>query len=132
MTAARLELLDRVYEAWNRADVDAIVAEMHPAMVVHLSGEYPGMPDTLHGPDGVRHFFALFGEVWETLRVEVERYEDLDDRTVALLRFVGRSHAGVPVEREAAHTVWVEDGLVVRLDAHGSWEEALAAAGVAR
>jgi ketosteroid isomerase-like protein len=127
MTTGGVELLERIYEAWNRRDIEAVVALMHPDLVVHLSGDFPGMPDVLHGREGVRRFFELFGEVWETLEVKPERYEDLGDRTVALLRFVGRAHAGMTVEREAAHTVWLEDGLVVRLDAHGSWADALAA-----
>jgi ketosteroid isomerase-like protein len=130
MTTGGIEVLERVYEAWNREDVDGVVALMHPEVVVRLSGDYPGMPDELHGPDDVRRFFDLFGEAWESIGVAPERYEDAGESALALFRFVGRSHAGVTVEREGAHLVRLRDGLIAEMDVYGAWSDALGAAGL--
>jgi ketosteroid isomerase-like protein len=85
---------------------------------------------TYRGHDGVRAFMADFYEVWESIRIEPRRYEDLGDRALGLFHFVGTGRGGVPVEREGGHIVKVEDGLIIDLEAYGSWADTRAAADV--
>ncbi len=123
------DLLERAYEAWNRGDTEA-AALVHPEAEFQMSGDFPGMPATYHGRDGVRAFFDQLTEAWESIEVDVHRLEDVGDRTLALIRFVGHGRLGVTVERKGAHLVRVRDGLVAELVAFGSWDEARTAAGL--
>lgn len=122
--------LDRFYEAWNARDLERMAEIFHPDAEFRTSGDYPGVSAVYRGHDGVRAFWDDFNAIWEELRIEPRRYEELGDRALVLWMFIGTGRGGVVVEREGAHSVRVEDGLIVDLQAYGSWDGALADAGL--
>ena len=124
------DTLARLYEAWNRVDVEAAVELLHPEITIVLSGEFPGMPERFHGRDGAREFHSLITGVWESLEIAANRIDGAGEVAFALFHLVGHAREGMTVEREAGHLVRVENGLIVELTAFGSWEATLAAAGV--
>ncbi|HEX8645426.1 MAG TPA: nuclear transport factor 2 family protein [Thermoleophilaceae bacterium] len=125
-----IEPLDRLYDAWNRRELEHVAEIFHPDAEFRTSGDYPGVAAVYRGHDGVRAFWRDFNEIWEDLRIEPHRYEELGDRALVLWRFSGTGRGGIVVERDGAHLARVEDGLIVDLQAYGSWPRALAAAGL--
>jgi ketosteroid isomerase-like protein len=126
-----IETLERLYAAWNRVDLNGVVALFHPECELRTSGDYPGVESVYRGHVGVRAFWRDSHDPWEALRVEPERYEEAGGRMLVLLRFAGTARDGLAVEREGAHLVRVEDGLIADLQACGSWAKGLANAGLA-
>lgn len=124
------EQLARLYDAWNRGNVEALVSLVHPELEFHTSGHYPDLPALYRGPEGILAFWRDFRGLWESLVIEPCRYETVGGRGLALWRFNGVGRGGIPVEREGGHIAAGRDGLIVDLRAYGSWGEALAAAGL--
>jgi ketosteroid isomerase-like protein len=124
------DVLKRLYAAWNERDVDAVPGLFHTNAEFRTSGDYPGISPTYRGHEGVRAFMRDFYEIWESIRIEPHRFEEVDERSVALFHFVGRGRGGVPVEREGGHIATVEDGVIVDFQAYGSWASTLEDAGL--
>jgi ketosteroid isomerase-like protein len=130
MTQTGIEVLERFYAAWNGRDVDAVEALFDPDAEFRTSGDYPGTAAVYRRREGIRAFWSDFYEMWESIRIVVGRYEQVGSRWLALFHFVGTGREGVPVEREGGHIAKVEHGVIVDLEAYGSWADALAAADV--
>lgn len=90
MSQAHVEVARRVEEAFNRRDVDAIVAlavvgfEWFPAM----PGTHPGGSFT--GREGIETYLADIDATWEDYRSVPGEFRDLDDRVLMLGRLEGR------------------------------------------
>jgi ketosteroid isomerase-like protein len=62
---------------------------------------------------------------------EVERLIPGESTVVIGVHSVGRAmRSGIPVDVRWAAVVQLRDGLISRVDVHGNWEKALAAAGL--
>jgi uncharacterized protein len=128
------EVVDRVvrgYEAFNRGDLDAAVEDFHPDI------EWTGpdmLPEdqTYRGPDGVRHFWDSWRDVFHDFRIEIDEVIDGDDHVIVMARVSGRGKdSGVEVVTPAFAQVWtIRDELVVRMRMLPSREDALAAVGM--
>ena len=80
----------------------------------------------------MRRFWTIFREPWESLQVRVDQVRDLDDDIVLLGTFEGHARDGMSVQREVA---WIFGGYVgdraSRVEAYGTWRDALEAVGLA-
>jgi hypothetical protein len=85
---------------------------------------------TFHGPDGVRAFFRELAEMLGEIRYAAPEYRPLsDDVIVVLTRLEGAGRASdIPVGRDLGLVYEFRAGLVRRLTAFGSHEQALLAA----
>ena len=114
MSQERVEGLRSGFEAWKS------------------SGVFPGTDSIYRGHAGLRRFWTTFREPWESLQVRVDQVRDLGDQIVLLGTFEGHARDGMSVQREAAWNFggYVGD-LALRVDAYGTWKEALEAVGLA-
>jgi ketosteroid isomerase-like protein len=107
------DLLTFVYEAFNRRDIDPILARMHPEV------EWPnGMEGGwVYGREGVRDYWT---RQWKTLdpRVEPTRFESEADGRIAVdVHQVVRDLDGkVLLDRTVQHVYRVTDGLIRRME----------------
>jgi hypothetical protein len=107
------ELLTFVYDAFNRREIDPILALMHPEV------EWPnGMEGGwVHGHEGVR---AYWTRQWGIVNPHVEpvRFEiDNDGRVVVDVHQVVRDLTGsVLLDRTVQHVYLIRDGLIRRMD----------------
>jgi ketosteroid isomerase-like protein len=129
LSEQNLELARRAYDAWNRGDVDAVLAVCHPEFEYHASGIFPGLDATYRGHEGFRKFERDFRATWESLSIDIERLEDHGDQVAVLGTFEAHGRDGMSVRRPAANVVTIRDGLAVRIDAYGEWDRALEAIG---
>lgn len=54
MSQENVEIVRRLYEAWNQGDLDSILLVMHPEIEIdYKAGAFPGVDDAYTGHDGV-------------------------------------------------------------------------------
>lgn len=107
------ELLQFVYAAFNRREIDAILPKMHPEV------EWPnGMEGGwVHGREGVR---AYWTRQWGVINPHVEprHFEAADDGTIVVdvhqvVRDLG---GGVLSDRMVQHVYSIRGGLIQRME----------------
>jgi ketosteroid isomerase-like protein len=131
MSDADVELITRMYRAWNSGDMEALVdafaadVEVRPALGAFLAST------VYRGHEGVATLYEETYEPWAELHAEPQRFIDAGERTVVVVALQARVPGGrVDVEGEIAQVVTVRDGKIVRLDGYEEPDAALAAVGV--
>jgi ketosteroid isomerase-like protein len=120
----------RIYEARNRGDVDAVLAECDPNVewqphLARLGGE------PIRGHDAVRAYMASLREDWESFSHEPEQFFDAGDTVVAFLHTYARGRgSGVDVEVPVAHVLTFRRGKCLGYISYHDREEALRVAGL--
>jgi len=135
MSEENVEIARRAIDAWNRDDLDAFLAEIHPDVVWHtaIEGTVEGEDTEFRGHDGVRQVWKNYrGEVFG--RMEAWGTEVLDlggDSVLRLghLRVIGRT-SGMEMESEFAQHMVIRHGEIVASRDYLSHAEALEAAGL--
>jgi ketosteroid isomerase-like protein len=135
MAEDTVKLVREAYDAWNRGNIESIVASVPEEFEFRMrGGKVPGLPKVLRGPEGMRALFREWVDgPWQgMLRMDVEHLIGVgDDRAVALLTFRATGEgSGASVEQPYAHVVTVRDGLIVRGEGFTTWERALETVGI--
>jgi ketosteroid isomerase-like protein len=129
MSQENVELVHRGLDAFNRRDLDALLALCDPdveffSRVAELEGGGP-----YRGHDGMRSWWQNFFGVWLKVSAEIEDVRDAGDVTVTRMRFRGH---GIESEAPWEQTQWQvaewRQGKVIRLLAFLSEADALEAA----
>jgi ketosteroid isomerase-like protein len=132
MSAADVELIREMYEAFNRGDYEASTAMLHPKVEMHQAAEIPDT-DLYRGREEFVRGLTRWLAGWEPgFQYVPEDMIDAGDRVFmrTLLRGRGRG-SGVELEQEIFHVWEVRDGRGFRCWVF--WEEGPAreAAGIA-
>ena len=125
MSAENIELVRRIYDAWEREEsARDFIAED----VEYVNPEYAVEPGTRVG----RASFRVVRETYEDFKVRIDRFVDAggDDVVVLAHYTASGSGSGVPLEGEHAYLWTVRDGQAVRFRWFQSHREALEAAGL--
>lgn len=121
----------RAYEAFNRGDQQAMVADLAPNFEYATTGAIPGMTGVYRGVEGILGFLEWMRSEFERPRIEVNELVDAGDQVVAAVTLRGRGkQSGVEASWDVWHVWTMEDGKVVHGQAFTSREEALEAAGL--
>jgi ketosteroid isomerase-like protein len=116
MAADPETVVRRVLAAFNAGDIDALIAECDPGVLIV---EDPSFPDarTYHGHDGVREMSARWSEAWANVASTIEELTVDGDTVRVVNRFTGEgASTGIPVAIERhANRYTVRDGKVVAL-----------------
>jgi ketosteroid isomerase-like protein len=109
VSRANVATAKRIYEARNRGDVEAVLAECDSDVTWHPHlATLGGVP--IHGHDGIRAYMSSLQEDWIGFRHEPEEFIDAGDKVVALLRTYGRGReSGIDVEVPVAHVLTFKD-----------------------
>jgi ketosteroid isomerase-like protein len=127
-----MQLVRKIFDAFERRDVDALLlishpdVEFSPVTATIASGGRPYV-----GQEGVRRYFADVAEVWEELRPIPQEHHELPGGVLSLGRVYARGRDGVLVDSPAGWLWRIQGGKVVSGRVFSSREEALAAAGIA-
>jgi ketosteroid isomerase-like protein len=124
MSQESVELVRRIYEAWDRGESarDLIAEDME-----YVNPSYAVEPGTRHG----RKSLGLVRDTYEDFELKIERIIDAGDETVVLAHYTASGPiSGVPVAGEHGYVWTVRDGLAVRFQWFQSHREALEAAGL--
>ena len=126
------EIVRRVYRAANEDDRDAFLALLHPQVELETSGAYPDFRVHYRGLEDAADYWAAARGLWQDFSIEIERLDAAGDCVLALLRQRVGGRDGIVVEHNWGHVYWFSEGLVRRVRAYASWDEALDAVGLAR
>lgn len=122
-------IIERLFEAVLQGEPERVLALLHTQIEwtpTVWSGEA-----MYRGHEGVHVWLSQFGDGLEHLDIRVQRVEEREDRGAVLgIVFDTRGERTFAVEVPWSYEM--EDGLLRRGRAHGSWEEALRAAGLDR
>jgi ketosteroid isomerase-like protein len=129
MSQENVEIVRRLWEAWERRDTEAVLGLYHPAIVwesrdTPLTGSY-------RGREGVSQYFRDWMEAFEDYDAKAESFIDAGDKVVVKAQLKGRGKAsGVEVGMPGWQVYRVEDGLIIRVDFFRSEVAAFQAAGL--
>jgi ketosteroid isomerase-like protein len=131
MSQENVEIVRTVFEAWNREDLAGVQRHISPNWEWHTAQLFPGTDAVYRGKEGYTKFWNTFREPWESIRIELERVEDLGDRVLVLFTFHGKGKgSGVDVTTEYANIITFRDGLAIYQVGYGDWKSALEAVGL--
>ena len=114
MSQSPEEVVRSMYEAFARADIEAILGTLD-AEIDWLSPENLPHGGHFSGREGVGRFFQAIGENWETLGVEIDQVLSAEDRVVVLATARGRLRgSGEDTSYTAAHVWTLRDGAPIQ------------------
>ena len=126
------EITRRLYDAWNRRDVEGMLADVDPDIEWRpYLASVAGKP--AHGHEEVRAFLTEFSENWETFRVDIEELFDAGDDIVTFVYVRARGRgSGAEVDLKPGHHLVFRDGLLLSITTYLERPDALATAGIQR
>jgi ketosteroid isomerase-like protein len=125
MSSQNVEILERMYDAFNRGDIAAALEHFDPAIEWRVAPEAGPSTSTYHGHQGVYDAIGSLYEVWDGYHIEPQRFWETGDLVVVSVRAHGRGRAsGAEVDAELAHLWQIRDRKVVRFEAHADFEHA--------
>ena len=130
MSRENVESLRRAFEAYNRGDLDAAVADTDPDCEYVPTGALPGGRDAVRGPEGYKRFVGWLRDTFDRAHIEVE-LTDAGNQVLALLTVRGRGkQSGVETTWEFWQVWTYRDGKAVHGRGFTDRDEALEAAGL--
>jgi ketosteroid isomerase-like protein len=132
MSRENVELGLAALDAFNRRDVDALVALLSPDVVWEENPELPGLREVYRGRAEVREWMVAVIEVFEDLDAEVAELRELgEDRVFSELVLAARGKgSGVPVELRFWMVLWFAESKITRRQVSWTRDDALKAAGL--
>jgi ketosteroid isomerase-like protein len=115
----------RAIDAYNRRDLDVLLAEMHPEIVLQppltaLAG------NVYRGHDGIAQWLSDLDETFQRTHIEPLEVEDVGGLVLALTTFSVEGR--LPLESELGLLCGVRDGLIATWGGHFTHAEARAEA----
>jgi ketosteroid isomerase-like protein len=124
---ADVELVRRIVDALNRADVDGMLAQMHRDFEWRPLEASP-VARLCRGHEQVREYVEDWLGTFESLRLELEDPAEVGDRVVVMVNGRGRGRgSGLELDTRFCQIWTVRDGAAVAMEEHPTREQALAA-----
>jgi ketosteroid isomerase-like protein len=131
MSQENVEVVRRGYEAYERGDLQGMLAAADPGLITHRAAPQPDT-GTWHGPEGFLQSFADWIEDFDEFTVAVEEFIDANDAQVVVRmhqRAVG-SHSRTPIEGTFWFVHTLSGQKITRIDIYAHEDQALEAAGL--
>ena len=131
MPHENVEVVRRMLDAFNRGDVEGVIATFDEGCLLEEPREMPDRPSRgFRGHDGIREWMANLREV-AGVRFEARSFTTGGDAVVSELAAQGQGQgSGVPVEWATFAVLRVSNGKIARAQAFLSRDEALEAVGL--
>jgi ketosteroid isomerase-like protein len=131
MSQENVEVVKRLYDAFNRDDFDAGLALCDSEVVIDRSNSIGPDAQTYRGHPGLEQFWSEWKRAWADTRWEIDECIDNGGNVVVLGRLYARGAAsGVSVEANVSQVVVVRGGKVLSSKLFQSRSDALEAAGL--
>jgi ketosteroid isomerase-like protein len=118
----------RGFDAMSRGDVDAVLAEMAPAIEWYPTVDFAELGPFV-GPAGIRKLMSMMLDAFDDFALEPQELVAVDDKVVAPVHQTGRGKgSGAVVEARYVLVFTFRDGKAVRVESFYDRDEALAAA----
>jgi ketosteroid isomerase-like protein len=131
MSEHNVELVRRIFDAMLCGDHREAARGFYADAVWQNTAEFPG-PLRRVGAQAIMDFWRTMMEDFDGTQ-EVERLIAGENTVVVGVHAVGRGRtSGIPADVRWSAIVQVRDGEISRVDVHGDWSKALAAAGLSQ
>jgi ketosteroid isomerase-like protein len=131
MSRENVETMREGFEAFNSADIERILAFIHPDFEAEIPPEFSAEPDTYRGHDGARRYFESFQDVMDEIRFVPERFWEAGDSVVVAARLTAKGRqTAIPVEQRLAQVWRIRDGKAIGVRTYASPSEALKTVGL--
>jgi ketosteroid isomerase-like protein len=132
MSQENVEIVRKVFAAFDRGDIEAVLRLCDEDIVITQPAEVPGINPQQRGHQGVLEAFAIWPEQWDDFRVEVLGLTAAPtDKVVANIRTLGRGkQSGVEVDMEFSFVFTVRDEMIIEWQLFLREDQALEAAGL--
>jgi ketosteroid isomerase-like protein len=131
MPQENLEIVRSAYAALAERGLEAVLELADPAFETTTPAALASEPGTYRGHDGIRRWFASFGDAMEDVRLEAQELTAVGDKVVVETMLRARGRATGIETKQRAFLVWtLRDGRLMRLDTFAERGQALAAAGL--
>jgi ketosteroid isomerase-like protein len=132
MSEENVEVVRRLYELFERRDLDAAIPELaDPDIELRVPPLYPDIPDVFRGLEGIERWLSIVDDVWSVWRFEPERYFDAGSTVVVFTLLIAEQvSSGIHLEREVGHLWTVHGGRATSIRVYLNRDEALQAAGL--
>ena len=111
MAQENVDLVRSGYEAFNRGDIDAVLAIMDDEIEWHEPGGGNAPAGSFRGPQSVAsEVFAQVPERFEDFRVDIEQLVDVGEHVAVIGRFRGTSKSGKQLDAPFVHVATVRNG----------------------
>lgn len=133
MSKENVELIRRLAEAWAGADFETALAVIAPDVRVYPRPEEPGADHVYEGHRGLVEWATNWYSQWDEYEAEPVQFREAPaNRVLAVFRERGRmERTGIEIVEEFSHSFTVREGVVVEWRQYDSYEQALAAVGLA-
>ena len=128
MSEENVEVARRGHDAFNRGDIEGVLADFAPDFEYVAAGAIPGVGGVHRGPDGYRRFMEAFWDEFDDACLMAHEFTEAGDQVLVSLTVRGRG------KRSGAETTWtfwqlwtLRDGMVVRGQGFTDRDEALKA-----
>ncbi len=129
MSEENVELVRAFYDAWERQDIEYILENCDPEIVIVQPAEVPDAK-TYRGHAGVREAFEDWPGQWEGFSAKLVRVIDIDEERLVSVNHQALSARGIDFDQEVAFLHTQRDGKAIRVDMFLTVEQALEAAGL--
>lgn len=130
MAKPEIEAVRRMFDAFNRGDVEAVLEAFDPECVLNEPAEVPDRPTAgFRGREGIRAWMRNLRDTGG-VQFEPRRFERRDEVILVELASRGRGQAsGVPIpEWSTFAVIRLRDGKIARVDGFLDRDEAVEAA----
>jgi ketosteroid isomerase-like protein len=129
MSEENVEVVRRMYAAFDRGDGESALAAFDPDVVIDASHRVDGRIG--HGREEMATILAEWLGAWEDWREEVEDIRDVGDQVLVISTQRGRGKgSGVEFENRFGMLYELRDGAIVRWMVYDDPARALEAAGL--
>ena len=128
MSQENVEIARAAIEAYNRGDVESMLAVAGPGFELDLS-RAAGPLNGVYGLDRIVEFWAEIADSWESVRIEPHEFIEVEEHVVVpwTLHLTGRE--GIQVQARVAWVLTFREGAVERLTMYQERKDALEAVG---
>jgi ketosteroid isomerase-like protein len=115
VSESNVEIVRRGNDAFNRGDLDALLALYAPEAELIDRANAPDQPSIVRGREMIRRTAAQWLEPFEEFRCDVDEYIDAGDAVICSARWHGRGKAsGATIDLHQYDVYELIDGKVVR------------------
>jgi uncharacterized protein len=132
MSRENVEVIRRLYETFDRGDLEATLEALDPQIEWKEPPEQPEGAVTRHGREGVREGLSDWLRTWRSYRVEPQEFIEAGDQVLVRIRQLGQGQSrGVEVESDLFQAWTLRAGKPVRMEMYFERSAAMEAVGLA-
>lgn len=125
MSEGNVEIVRRLFELYGSGGIKATLEVMDEDIVIVIPPDMSAEPDSYHGHEGARRYFAGFEGMLEDVRYDVLELIPEGEHVLARTHLAGRGvSSGLEVGLESVVVHTFRGGKVTRIEPHTDLESA--------